>query len=170
MAHMYRGEMNRMMTYRQRLDTTLQYSVMISSSMLVFYFSTVAHPNFPLMIVLYLWVFLLVEARRYRYFLLSRSRVRWFERVFFLQKAVQNTEPSMESLAVLMDHERLDRSVVWWRCIGIRLCRYYLWLIDVVLFGWWLRVHRLSPGWFIVSGFHALLHLLVPFLIGHPDF
>jgi hypothetical protein len=87
---------------------------------------------------------------------------------FFLEKTVMNREPSMEGLGFLMSHERRRGAAPWWPCLCVRLCRYYIWLIDVVLFGWWMG--GAGSGFVPVAGAHAALHLLVPFYAYRSDF
>ena len=67
MIHLYRAEVGRMVTYRQRLDTTTNWA--ITSSALVTTFSlgnaTIPHAAFLFLMFVNAF-FLVVEARRFR--------------------------------------------------------------------------------------------------------
>jgi uncharacterized membrane protein len=82
LAHLYRGEFYRSKIWRMRLDTTTNWAVVTTGIV----FSVVyAQPDVsaaPLAIVgLVLLVFLLFEARRYRFFDIWRVRVRVLETI-----------------------------------------------------------------------------------------
>src|SRR3954462_4604828 len=84
LAHLYRAEVGRMTTYRQRLDTTTNWS--ITSSALVTTFS-LGNPAIPHEAFLFLMVinvsFLMVEARRFRVYEAARYRVLLLEHYFY---------------------------------------------------------------------------------------
>ena len=54
-AHFYRGEMNRLTVYRTRLDTTFQYSILLTSALLVFNLQHSTLQYFPLLILFTLY-------------------------------------------------------------------------------------------------------------------
>src|SRR5258705_13302074 len=79
-VHFYRGEVQRSNTWRNRLDTTTNWAVLTAGATLSFAFSSAANPPFVILINSLLIVFfLLMEARRYRYYELCSSRVRVIE-------------------------------------------------------------------------------------------
>src|ERR1700716_558698 len=84
LIHLYRAEVGRMTTYRQRLDTTTNWS--ITSSALVTTFS-LGNPLIPHEAFLFLMVinvfFLTVEARRFRVYGAARYRVLLLEHYFY---------------------------------------------------------------------------------------
>ena len=77
MSHFYRGEMGRIMVWRQRLDVTTNWAITSSTAIITIAFSTREVPHiiffFNLAIV---WVLLWIEARRYRFYDAFRARVR----------------------------------------------------------------------------------------------
>lgn len=67
MAHLYRGEIHRMKFWRQRLDRTTNWAVLVISAILTWAFSRLDIPQYILLIgVATLSVFLVIDARRYR--------------------------------------------------------------------------------------------------------
>src|ERR687884_1163129 len=84
LVHLYRAEVGRMVAYRQRLDTTTNWS--ITSSALVTTFSlgnpTIPHAAFLFLMVINVF-FLGVEARRFRVYEAARYRVLLLEHYFY---------------------------------------------------------------------------------------
>src|SRR5207237_1544481 len=84
LIYLYRAEVGRMTSYRQRLDTTTNWA--ITSSALVTTFS-LGNPLIPHAAFLFLMFvnlfFLIVEARRFRVYEAARFRVLLLERYFY---------------------------------------------------------------------------------------
>lgn len=79
-AHLYRGEVYRSTMWRARLDNTTNWAVVTTGIALSISFSSKAASPLPLILVgLLVVVFLLLEARRYRYFNVWRARCRLME-------------------------------------------------------------------------------------------
>ena len=77
MIHFYRGEVQRSNTWRNRLDTTTNWAVLTAGATLSFVFSSPSNPHFVIPInSILVAIFLLMEARRYRYYEIWSSRVR----------------------------------------------------------------------------------------------
>jgi uncharacterized membrane protein len=69
MIHFYRGEVQRSNTWRNRLDTTTNWAVITAGATLSFVFSSPTNPHFVIPInSILVAIFLLMEARRYRYY------------------------------------------------------------------------------------------------------
>ena len=80
LAHLYRGEMYRSKVWRTRLDATTNWAVVTTGIALSVAFSNAENSPLPLVLVALLdLVFLAIEARRYRYFDIWRTRVRQME-------------------------------------------------------------------------------------------
>jgi len=80
LAHLYRGEMYRSKVWRTRLDATNNWAVVTTGIALSVAFSNAENSPLPLVLVALLdLVFLAIEARRYRYFDIWRTRVRLME-------------------------------------------------------------------------------------------
>src|SRR5512139_1410974 len=103
MVHFFRAEISRANIWRQRLDTTTNWAVVITVAVIGVAFggSTSHHTSILLSSVL-ITLFLFIEARRYRYYELFSSRVRLMETDFFAAMLVPPFHPSpdwAESLA-----------------------------------------------------------------------
>src|SRR5919109_73183 len=84
MIHFYRGEIQRSNTWRNRLDTTTNWAVLTAGATLSFVFSSPSNPHFVIPInSILVAIFLLMEARRYRYYEIWSSRVRILETGYF---------------------------------------------------------------------------------------
>ena len=80
LAHLYRGEVYRSTLWRARLDQTTNWSVVTTGLALSLTFAGPFASPLPLILVgLLVVVFLIFEARRYRYFNVWRARCRLME-------------------------------------------------------------------------------------------
>ena len=77
LAHYYRGELSRMISWRDRLDRTTNWSIGALAAMLSISLSSdETHQSVLLFAMLLIHVLLIIEARRYRFFHVYRARVR----------------------------------------------------------------------------------------------
>lgn len=84
LAHLYRGEVYRMRFWRERLDRTTHWAIIVIAAILTWAFSSRARPHYIiLMAIAILSVFLLIEARRFRGYEIWRSRVRTLQKNVF---------------------------------------------------------------------------------------
>ena len=84
LSHYYRGELSRMMSWRDRLDRTTNWAIGAAAAMLSVSLSTpTAHHGVLLFAMLLVSLLLVIEARRYRFFHVYRSRVRLLERNYY---------------------------------------------------------------------------------------
>lgn len=85
MSHFYRGELGRMMVWRQRLDATTTWAVTSTTTIIGVAFSL---RDVPHVIFFFNWILLgillWVEARRYRFYDAIRARVRMLEAHFIV--------------------------------------------------------------------------------------
>lgn len=138
MVHFFRAEVQRANVWRQRLDTTTNWAVVATGATLSIAFgqATVHHSVILLNTMLVLW-FLLIEARRYRYYELWSYRVRLMETDFYAAMLVPPFHPSpgwAESLAenLLMPHFPISI----WEAFGRRLRRNYFWIFLILYASW----------------------------------
>ena len=83
-AHLYRGEIYRSTVWRTRLDSTTNWAVVTTGIALSATFSNAEASPLPMVLVgLIVTIFLLLEARRYRYFNIWRARARLLETDFY---------------------------------------------------------------------------------------
>src|SRR5215469_14953757 len=84
LAHLYRGEVYRSTVWRTRLDSTTNWAVVTTGIALSATYSSASASPLPMVLVgLLVTVFLLFEARRYRYFNVWRARARLLETDFY---------------------------------------------------------------------------------------
>ncbi len=143
MIHLYRGEVQRSNTWRNRLDTTTNWAVLTAGATLSFAFSSPANPHFVILInSLLVAFFLFMEARRYRYYEIWSGRVRVLETGYFAQ--VLHPERRFdEKWAQILADELLTPhfTISEWEAVGRRLRRNYLWLFILLAAAWNLKVY-----------------------------
>src|SRR2546422_3843858 len=144
MIHFYRGEVQRSNTWRNRLDTTTNWAVLTAGATLSFVFSSPSNPHFviPINSVL-VAIFLLMEARRYRYYEIWSSRVRVLETGYFAQLlAPENVAPD-EAWARHLAADLITPhfTITELEAIGRRLRRNYLWIFALLAVSWNLKVY-----------------------------
>lgn len=138
MVHLFRAEVSRTNVWRQRLDTTTNWAVVTTGAVLSFAFSQAEISHVVILLNLFLVTFFLViEARRYRYYELWSYRVRLMETDFFAAMLVPPFKPSpdwAESLAEHLLHPHFSISNM--EAFGRRLRRNYLWIYAVIQVAW----------------------------------
>jgi len=130
-AHLYRGEIYRSTVWRTRLDSTTNWAVVTTGIALSATFSSADASPLPMALVgLIVTIFLLLEARRYRYFNIWRARARLLETDFFTPMLrgdpVQMNEHWSRLLAKDLCQPRYHVSLA--RAAGRRLRRTYGWI------------------------------------------
>ena len=132
-AHLYRGEMNRLTVWRQRLDVTSNWAIVLATGLATF---TLGHPDVPhytLLLGLALFSFsLLIEGRRYRHLHHSKWRVYLLEFGFFAEH-IHPTEakkaiPDWRRL-LAADLRRTHFLISVFAAVRVRLRRNYLLLL-----------------------------------------
>lgn len=145
MVHFYRGEVQRSNTWRNRLDTTTNWAVITAGATLSFVFSSPSNPHFVIPInSILVAIFLLMEARRYRYYEIWSSRVRAMETGYFAPMlAPSGPEAYDEEWATHLAADLLTPhfTISEWEAIGRRLRRNYLWIFGLLALSWNLKVY-----------------------------
>ena len=151
MVHFYRGEMYRSQVWRTRLDTTTNWAVVTTAGMISFAFSSAEHKHFTLLLANVLITnFLLIEARRYRYFSVYRARVRMIEENFYLplvrRSLVSPKDDWSDHIAQDLDVPKFKTTYA--EAILCRLRNNYLWLYGIILVTWLVKlcVHPYDAG------------------------
>lgn len=189
MAHFYRGEVQRSNTWRTRLDTTTYWAVLTAGGALSFAFGSPNNPHFLIPIVTILVaIFLVMEARRYRYYEIWSSRVRVIETGYFAQMLAPDSVPRDREWASHLAADLLTPhfTISQWEAIGRRLRRNYIWLFALLALSWTLKVYihpvpatsfdeflvratvGLVPGWMVFTVgcvFNALVFAFAVFTI-----
>lgn len=143
MVHYYRAEMGRLNAWRSRLDLTTNWAITVVAAMLSVTLSTpTAHHGLVLFAMVIVSLLLGVEARRYRFFDVYRMRVRQFERHYFGQffgpDKTADPGPWLEMLAQDLRHPKFR--ITFWRAMGRRLRRNYIWMYLILLVAWILKI------------------------------
>lgn len=144
LVHFYRGEIQRANTWRNRLDTTTNWAVLTAGATLSFAFSSPTNPHFVILINSVLVAFFLVmEARRYRYYEIWSSRVRVLETGYFARMLSPETAMEDEAWAEHLAADLLTPhfTISEWEAIGRRLRRNYLWIFALLAASWNLKVY-----------------------------
>jgi uncharacterized membrane protein len=144
MIHFYRGEVQRSNTWRNRLDTTTNWAVLTAGATLSFVFSSASNPHFVIPInTILVAIFLLMEARRYRYYEIWSSRVRVIETGYFAQLLAPESVPTDEAWAEHLASDLITPhfTITEWEAVGRRLRRNYLWIFALLALSWNLKVY-----------------------------
>jgi uncharacterized membrane protein len=161
LAHYYRGEIARMISWRDRLDRTTNWAIGALAAMLsISLASDEAHHSVLLFAMLLIYVLLVIEARRYRFFHVYRARVRLIEREYFAPLFEPDASVQRIGLAALGDDLREPRfSVSLLQAMSRRLRRNYFWIFLVVLMAWLVKTTSA-----VADGHTRLVHTLHEFL------
>ena len=150
-AHLYRGEMSRLTVWRQRLDVTSNWAIVLATGLATF---TLGHPDVPhytLLLGLALFSFsLLIEGRRYRHLHHSKWRVYLLEFGFF----AEHLSPSEGGKAIpdwrrllAADLRRTHFLISVFTAVRVRLRRNYLLLLLFITAVWIIKliIHPARP-------------------------
>jgi uncharacterized membrane protein len=138
MVHLFRAEVQRANVWRQRLDTTTNWAVVVTGATLSIAFSQsdVNHAIIILNTLLVLW-FLFIEARRYRYYELWSYRVRLMETDFYAAMLVPPFHPSPEWAESLAENLLTPSfPISMQEAFGRRLRRNYFWIFLILYAAW----------------------------------
>jgi uncharacterized membrane protein len=138
MVHLYRGEIQRANTWRNRLDTTTNWAIITAGAAVSFALSDPSHHHGVILLNIGLiFIFLYIEARRYRYFELWSYRVRLLETDFFGAMLVPPFHPSAdwaETLASSLLRPSFPISMA--EAVGRRFRRNYFAILAALLAVW----------------------------------
>ncbi len=147
LAHLYRGEIHRMKAWRERLDRTTNWAVIVMAAVLTWAFSSENNPHYVILVgAAAISVFLVIESRRYRGYDIWRSRVRVLQENVFayaLDRDVGLTDPSWRE-KLSRDYVRPTMKLSFQAAVAHRLRRVYLPLFALLLFAWVIRVTSFS--------------------------
>jgi uncharacterized membrane protein len=149
LAHLYRGEVYRSTVWRTRLDSSTNWAVVTTGIALSATYSSASASPLPMLLVgLLVGVFLLFEARRYRYFNVWRARARLLETDFYaplIRGQGAKQDPGWTEL-LANDYLFPQYHISFARAIGRRLRRTYAWIfaIQAVAYYGKLAIHPTS--------------------------
>ncbi len=161
LSHFYRGELSRIMVWRQRLDITTNWAITSSTAIITIAFSNREVPHiiffFNLAIV---WGMLWIEARRYRFYDAFRARVRMLEAHFLVPMVMENREMLQGEWKKLVCEDLiLPRfKISKLEAVGRRLKRNYVFIFILIMVAWITKIflHASQPMTGVVGFYHAL--------------
>jgi uncharacterized membrane protein len=142
LAHYYRGEMARMMSWRDRLDRTTNWAIGAVAAMLSITLATAtAHHSVLIFSMVLVFLLLQIESRRYRFFHLFRTRVRLLERNYYGPFFDPEKQPeSLDWATELAETLRHPQFTIGRRqAMARRLSRNYCWIFLILLGAWLLK-------------------------------
>ncbi len=148
MSHFYRGEMGRIMVWRQRLDITTNWAITSSTAIITIAFANAGVPHiiffFNLAIV---WVMLWIEARRYRFYDAFRARIRMLEAHFLVPMVMENRDLLQGEWKKLVCEDLILPcfKISKLEAIGRRLKRNYIFIFILILVAWITKIFLHAP-------------------------
>lgn len=136
LAHLYRGEMYQSKVWRNRLDTTANWAIVITGIALSVTFSNADASPIPILLVSWVVVvFLLLEARRYLYYDLFRVRLRVMEINFYgpLLRGQGTRIDNHWNDLLAEDYKDVRFHMSLMEALGRRIRRIYGWIFAVLL-------------------------------------
>jgi uncharacterized membrane protein len=134
LAHLYRGEVYRSTVWRTRLDSSTNWAVVTTGIALSATYARADASPLPMVLVgLLVTVFLVFEARRYRYFNVWRARARLLETDFYapmLRGEPVRVDSGWTTL-LAQDYIAPRYHISFARAIGRRLRRTYGWIFVI---------------------------------------
>ncbi|MFN7056666.1 DUF2270 domain-containing protein [Hyphomonas sp.] len=179
LSHLYRAEVYRSTVWRQRLDQTTNWAVISTGIGLSVAFANERASPFPIVLVGMLCiVFLMLEARRYRFFYVWRFRARVLEIAFYVPiLRGEGVKIQLDrGTALSDDYMSPQYRISMIRCVGRRLRRNYGYIFAILGAAYFAKIaiHPVDvssweqffrrahigpiPGWLAISAglaFHA---------------
>jgi len=143
LAHFYRGEMYRANIWRTRLDVTTNWAIITTAAFLSFGFGSREIPHFVIILAtIFVFFFLIIESRRYKYFDLWRWRVALVNENFFAPLLSSEIKPLHANWRRLLSHDlqQPQFKTTFHEAFGRRLRRNYIWIFGILDFCWVTKV------------------------------
>jgi len=149
-VHFYRGELGRIMVWRQRLDVTTTWAITSTTTIIgaAFSFKDIPHIIFFFNLAL-VWIMLWIEARRYRFYDAFRGRVRMLESHFLVPMVMRNQKLLDGEWRKLVCEDLIMPSfkISKLEAIGRRLKRNYVFIFAIIMIAWTMKIliHTKTP-------------------------
>jgi uncharacterized membrane protein len=142
LAHFHRAEIARMAGWRDRIDHTTNWAITVVAAMLSVSLSTpTAHHGVLLFAMVLVLLLLMIEARRYRFFDVYRTRVRRLERNYYAQILAPHPDKNIQWTDELGEDLRRPLFLMKRRdAVARRLRRNYCWMFMILLVAWVLKI------------------------------
>ncbi|MFW6320636.1 MAG: DUF2270 domain-containing protein [Halohasta sp.] len=139
LAHLYRGEIDRAVTWRQRLDSTTNFAITIMGAILAYAFAGEGAGHTTILVAMMVGLtFLLIEANRYRIYDIWRSRIRTMQQNVFADAL--DPEAGIEQVdwraQLSRDYREPTAKIPFRRAVAHRLRRVYLPVLVGLLVIW----------------------------------
>jgi uncharacterized membrane protein len=140
MAHLYRAEMNRMTVWRERLDITSNWAIILTTALTTFTLGSPEVPHYTLLLGLALiGISILIEGRRYRHLYHSKWRLYLMESGYFAEllhayEGDRDLPDWRHMLAADLRHTVFELHYL--TAVRVRLRRNYLLLVYFVTAVW----------------------------------
>lgn len=143
-AHYYRAEMQRAISWRDRLDQTTNWAIASVAGILsVSLNQPERHHGLIIFGMAIVFLLLFIESRRYRYFDVYRRRVRVFETGYYAQIMKPGAAPIDHSwLEEIADSLRAPALIIGLLdAMAHRLRRNYCWIFLILLAAWLVKIY-----------------------------
>jgi len=143
LIHLYRGEMQRVNTWRNRLDATPHWAILLVTGVISWTFSSPERSSSLILIAIpFVLAFLILEADRYQMHEIWRSRLRLIEENFFARALDQDSSlPQKEWTKILAQDLKVPKhKISFLQAVGIRLRRIYIWVFLAIFLSWIFKV------------------------------
>jgi uncharacterized membrane protein len=143
MVHFYRGELGRIMIWRQRLDVTTTWAITSTTTIITISYSFRDIPHIVFFFNLALvWIMLWIEARRYRFYDAFRGRVRMLEAHFLVPMVSQSDRLLDAEWRRLVCEDLILPSfkISTLEAVGRRLKRNYVFIFATIMLAWVLKI------------------------------
>lgn len=150
MVHFYRGELGRIMIWRQRLDVTTTWAITTTTTIIgaAFTFRELPHIVFFFNLAL-VWIMLWIESRRYRFYDAFRGRVRMLESHFLVPMVSRNGKILDGEWRKLVCEDLIMPSfkIGKLEAVGRRLKRNYAFIFAIIMVAWTMKIliHAKDP-------------------------
>lgn len=142
MSNLYRGEIGRSDRWRTRLDTTTNWALTVTAATISFSFGSAQTSHVTLLVGIWMVVtFLLIEARRYRYYDLWNRRVRLMEDGYWapLLRREPVDPDALRELALELSRPQIQLSFI--SALSTRMNRAYGSLLLILIATWFVKVY-----------------------------
>jgi len=143
LIHLYRGEVQRVNTWRNRLDRTPYWSIVMVAGMITWSFSNQTRSSSLILLTIPLTLAIMfLEANRYQIHEVWRSRLRLLEENFIANLLdPESSLPRTEWMKVLSnDLREPEHKLTLWAALAVRLRRVYIWIFTTIVLSWFLKL------------------------------
>lgn len=145
--HFYRGELHRSTEWRLRLDNTTNWAIISVMALITFSLGDPDHSHVGILAGMALvFTFLTIEARRFRFFDVWRSRTRLLEENFIGPIVRRDLRSPIEDWGKLIANDLIwpKFRISWHQAMKARLLRNYFPLFILLLLSWVLKITAMS--------------------------